>query len=119
MMQVVDAYVSSYQVAEGRPYPYMIYRLMEVPLLTHSVTHEPVFMLSMRRVSIADSTVPLKECGVMDVSRVAKIGDSARDIQMGKNAGCGLVIGVLSGADSEVWMLISVPALYCNVAVAV
>lgn len=66
----VDGYVSSYQVAQGRPYPYMIYRLME-------------------------------DLGVMDVKRVAKAGDSARDIEEGKNAGCGLVIGVLSGADTE------------------
>lgn len=37
---------------------------------------------------------------VMDVNRVAKAGDTVRDIQQGRNAGCGLVIGVLSGADS-------------------
>jgi len=29
-----------------------------------------------------------------------QIGDSVRDIEEGKNAGCGLVVGVLSGADS-------------------
>merc|ERR1719188_838988 len=27
--KVVDAYISSYEVAEGRPYPYMVHRLME------------------------------------------------------------------------------------------
>jgi len=70
LRSVIDGYVSSYQVAQGRPYPYMIFKLME-------------------------------DLGVMDVSRVAKAGDSARDIEEGKNAGCGLVIGVLSGADSE------------------
>lgn len=37
---------------------------------------------------------------VMDVKRVAKAGDSIRDMEEGRNAGCGLVIGVLSGADS-------------------
>ena len=36
----------------------------------------------------------------MDVKRVCKVGDSVRDIQEGRNAGCGLVVGVLSGADS-------------------
>ena len=36
----------------------------------------------------------------MNVKRVCKVGDSVRDIQEGRNAGCGLVVGVLSGADS-------------------
>jgi phosphonatase-like hydrolase len=64
----VDGYISSYEVKDGRPYPYMIHQLME-------------------------------RMGVMDARRVAKIGDTARDVEMGVNAGCGLVIGVLSGAD--------------------
>jgi len=67
--KVVDGYISSYEVAEGRPYPYMVHQLME-------------------RLKIAD------------VKRVAKVGDSTRDIEEGRNAGCGLVVGVLSGADS-------------------
>jgi len=66
--KVVDCYISSYDVKEGRPYPYMIHQLME-------------------------------RAGVSDVRRVAKIGDTVRDVEMGKNAGCGLVVGVLSGAD--------------------
>jgi len=65
----VDSYISSYEVAEGRPYPYMIHKLME-------------------------------RTGVMDCRNVVKVGDSVRDIEMGRNAGCGLVVGVLSGADS-------------------
>jgi len=67
--KVVDGYISSYEVAEGRPYPYMVHQLME-------------------RLRIAD------------VKRVAKVGDSTRDMEEGRNAGCGLVVGVLSGADS-------------------
>jgi phosphonatase-like hydrolase len=67
--KVVDTYISSYDVPEGRPYPYMIHRIME-------------------------------RCGVMNVARVAKMGDSVRDMEEGRNAGCGLVVGVLSGADS-------------------
>eukprot|EP00913_Durusdinium_trenchii_P024995 g23460.t1 len=67
--KVADAYISSYQVTEGRPYPYMIHHLME-------------------------------QTKVMNVKRVCKVGDSVRDIQEGRNAGCGLVVGVLSGADS-------------------
>jgi phosphonatase-like hydrolase len=38
---------------------------------------------------------------VQDVKKVAKVGDTVNDILEGKNAGCGLVIGVLSGADSK------------------
>mmetsp|Transcript_42131 Transcript_42131/g.63643 ORF Transcript_42131/g.63643 Transcript_42131/m.63643 type:complete len:301 (+) Transcript_42131:57-959(+) len=72
--KVVDAYISSYEVAEGRPYPYMVHRLME-------------------------------ELRIENVKRVAKVGDSVRDIEEGLNAGCGLVVGVLSGADSAEDML--------------
>lgn len=67
--KVIDSHVSSYDVSQGRPYPYMIFTLME-------------------------------RLGIEDVKRVAKVGDSVRDIEMGKNAGCGLVIGVESGADT-------------------
>mmetsp|Transcript_83898 Transcript_83898/g.251439 ORF Transcript_83898/g.251439 Transcript_83898/m.251439 type:complete len:319 (-) Transcript_83898:670-1626(-) len=38
--------------------------------------------------------------GVEDVRAVAKAGDTERDIGEGLNAGCGMVFGVLSGADS-------------------
>jgi len=69
MHSLVDGYISSYDVREGRPYPYMIHNLME-------------------------------RLGVENVRRVAKAGDSVRDIEEGHNAGCGLVIGVLSGADT-------------------
>ena len=71
---VVDGAVSAYEVKEGRPAPYMIFKLME-------------------------------NLGVVDVRRVAKVGDTVRDIQEGRNAGCGLVVGVLSGADSEEMLL--------------
>lgn len=43
----------------------------------------------------------MKQLGLMDVRRVAKAGDTARDMEEGVNAGCGLVVGVLSGADEE------------------
>jgi len=66
---VVDGYISTYQVKEGRPFPYMIHQLME-------------------------------RLGIENVRRVAKVGDSVRDIEEGHNAGCGLVIGVTSGADT-------------------
>ena len=66
----IDAHISSEKVKWGRPYPYMIYRLME-------------------------------ECEISNIKQVAKIGDTSNDMLEGRNAGCGLVIGVLSGASSE------------------
>ena len=66
----IDSYISSEEVAMGRPYPYMIYNIMENLLIPNAKT-------------------------------VAKIGDTPNDMLEGKNAGCGLVIGVLSGASTE------------------
>ena len=42
----------------------------------------------------------MAKTGVQDVRLVAKAGDTERDIGEGLNAGCGQVIGVLSGADN-------------------
>jgi phosphoglycolate phosphatase-like HAD superfamily hydrolase len=42
----------------------------------------------------------MERLGVLDVRRVMKIGDSPADLEEGTNAGCGEVIGVLSGAHS-------------------
>jgi len=74
LRDVVDAHISAYTASKGRPYPYMIHRLME-------------------------------ELEICDTRRVCKIGDSVRDIEEGRNAGCGLVVGVLSGADTAEDML--------------
>ena len=38
---------------------------------------------------------------IRDVKNVAKIGDTIDDMLEGKNAGCGLTIGVLTGSTSE------------------
>lgn len=38
--------------------------------------------------------------GIINVSRVIKVGDTASDIQEGKAAGCGMVVAVTSGAFS-------------------
>ena len=38
---------------------------------------------------------------IRDVKNVAKIGDTKDDMLEGKNAGCGLTIGVLTGSTSE------------------
>jgi phosphonatase-like hydrolase len=42
----------------------------------------------------------MQRLGVLDVRRVIKIGDSPADLEEGANAGCGEVIGVLSGAHT-------------------
>lgn len=65
----VDACISSDEVAQGRPAPYMIFRAME-------------------------------STGVADVRRVAKVGDTVLDLQAGRNAGAGLLVGVLSGSGT-------------------
>lgn len=41
------------------------------------------------------------QTGVADPKRVMKVGDTASDIQEGKAAGCGKIVGITSGAFSE------------------
>ena len=43
----------------------------------------------------------MAEFRIPSAKRVIKIGDTVSDIGEGRNAGCGLVIGVLSGTDTE------------------
>ena len=66
----VDAMVAADEVTLGRPYPYMIHRLMEC-------------------------------CGTKSSREVAKVGDTLNDVLEGRNARCGLVLGVLSGAGKR------------------
>ena len=40
----------------------------------------------------------MAQLGVIEASRVAKVGDTPVDLQEGASAGCGLVIGVTTGA---------------------
>ncbi len=40
-------------------------------------------------------------CGVTDPLRVAKVGDTPADLQEGRNAGCGLVVGVTGGTHTR------------------
>ena len=42
--------------------------------------------------------VLMTRLGISDASHVAKVGDTPIDLQEGKNAGCGLVVGVTTGA---------------------
>lgn len=47
----------------------------------------------------------MEASGVEDVKQVCKVGDTVNDVAEGRNAGCGLVIGVLSGADDAASLL--------------
>lgn len=64
---LIDNSVTSDEVTNGRPFPDMIYRAMQ---LTH----------------------------VSDSKLVAKVGDTASDMQQGASANCGWIIGVTTGA---------------------
>lgn len=57
----------------------------------------------------------MEQLGIENVRRVAKVGDSVRDIEEGHNAGCGLVIGVTSGADSAEDLLAAGADVICDV----
>ncbi len=43
----------------------------------------------------------MRELGIVDASRVAKVGDTPADLEEGTRAGCGLVIGVTGGSHTE------------------
>jgi len=43
----------------------------------------------------------MKRLGMIDPARVAKVGDTPADLQEGRNAGCGLIIGVTQGTHSR------------------
>jgi phosphonatase-like hydrolase len=65
--ETVDAVVSSDQVANGRPAPDMIFKIMD-------------------------------QLQVKDPLSVIKVGDTESDVEEGRQAGCGLVISVTTGA---------------------
>lgn len=64
---LIDNSVTSDEVENGRPFPDMIFKAMELT-------------------------------SVQDSKQVAKVGDTASDMQQGDSAGCGWVIGVTTGA---------------------
>src|SRR5262249_3538285 len=68
--KLIDASVTSDEVAYGRPRPDMV-RLLMIKL------------------------------GVDDPRRIAKIGDTPADLLEGRNAECGLVIGVTQGSSTR------------------
>lgn len=44
--------------------------------------------------------VAMKQLGISNGAEVAKVGDSAIDIEEGKNAGCSLTVGITTGAHT-------------------
>ncbi len=64
---LVDDYIASDEVKQGRPYPFMIEQLMF-------------------------------RAGIDDPMLVAKVGDTAVDIEEGKNVGCSYIIAITTGA---------------------
>lgn len=64
---LIDFVISSDEVPEGRPHPYMIEAIM-------------------------------KALEVADTAAVVKVGDTEVDVHEGRNAGCGLVVSVTTGA---------------------
>lgn len=67
---LIDDYIASDEVEQGRPHVFMIQQLMQ-------------------------------QAGIADPGEVAKIGDTEVDINEGRNAGCGLVVAVTTGAYSR------------------
>lgn len=65
--KMINHVISSDEVQQGRPHPFMIRSIMEA-------------------------------LGIEEVRRVAKVGDTQVDVQEGRNAGCGLVVSVTTGA---------------------
>ncbi len=43
----------------------------------------------------------MERIGIADPARVAKVGDTAADLIEGQNAGCGLIVGVTGGSQSQ------------------
>lgn len=74
----LDHVISSDQVPEGRPHPYMIRSIMDA-------------------------------LEIEAVKRVAKVGDTEVDVQEGRNAGCGLVVSVTTGAYTREQLKIHQP----------
>jgi phosphonatase-like hydrolase len=71
MKGLLDLSVTSDEVPNGRPFPDLIIKAMEM-------------------------------AGVRNAKHVAKVGDTASDLQEGTAAGCGMVIGITSGAFTRI-----------------
>ncbi|BDQ11711.1 HAD-IA family hydrolase [Sediminibacterium sp. TEGAF015] len=51
----------------------------------------------------------MKKMGLSDAASIVKVGDSITDIEEGKNAGCGLTIGITTGAQNAKMLLLATP----------
>lgn len=51
----------------------------------------------------------MQKMGISDAACIVKVGDSITDIEEGKNAGCGLTIGITTGAQNERMLLLATP----------
>ena len=56
----------------------------------------------------------MSNANITDPTTVVKVGDTVIDIKEGKNANCGLVVGVLSGADNKKDLALAKPDLLLN-----
>jgi phosphonatase-like hydrolase len=52
----------------------------------------------------------MRQLGIGDAAAVLKVGDSIVDIEEGKNAGCGLVFGISTGAQTREQLLTANPS---------
>ncbi len=43
----------------------------------------------------------MEQFGITDASEVVKVGDSIIDIEEGQNAGCGISVGITTGAHTR------------------
>ena len=56
----------------------------------------------------------MKQFGIIDGAEVAKVGDSAIDIEEGKNAGCRITIGITTGAHTMAQLQAANPNFIVN-----
>lgn len=56
----------------------------------------------------------MQKAGIDDSKRIVKVGDSEIDVEEGKNADCGLVIGITTGAHTAVQLESSNPDFIIN-----
>jgi len=56
----------------------------------------------------------MSELNITDASMVIKIGDSVVDIEEGKNANCGLTIGITTGAQTATQLDFAKPDFILN-----
>ncbi|WP_236969618.1 HAD-IA family hydrolase [Membranihabitans marinus] len=78
---------------KGREYDILV----TADLATQSRPHPDMIYLAMDGLGLKDS------------SDVVKIGDSIIDIEEGKNAGCGMTVGVTTGAQTRIQLLTANP----------